>query len=109
VRPEYICMYRKDKINNRIEIILERVNFLYESNNCALNLKISFLGAKVVMANRNMQLSENAAKKLRDEVPGSQVKIIQLNLASLQSVKECAEELLRTEPKIDFLINNAGK
>jgi len=61
------------------------------------------------MANRNLELSETAAQKLRAEVPGSQIKIVQLNLASLKSVKQCAEELLRTEPKIDLLINNAGK
>ncbi|XP_059473313.1 retinol dehydrogenase 12-like [Neocloeon triangulifer] len=65
-------------------------------------------GAKVIMANRNVELSERAAEKLRQEVPNCNVRVVQLNLASLHSVKKCAEELLRSEPKINLLINNAG-
>jgi retinol dehydrogenase 12 len=60
------------------------------------------------MANRNMELSENAAKKIRNEIPNCNIRIVKLNLASLKSVKECADELLRTEPRIHLLINNAG-
>ncbi|XP_059470632.1 retinol dehydrogenase 12-like [Neocloeon triangulifer] len=65
-------------------------------------------GAKVIMANRNVELSEKAAMKLREEVPNCDVRVVQLNLASLNSVKKCAEELLKSEPKINLLINNAG-
>ena len=34
--------------------------------------------------------------------------MVQLDLASLKSVRKCAETLLQTEDKIDCLINNAG-
>lgn len=60
------------------------------------------------MACRNLQLAETAAGNLRTEVPGSDVRVLQLNLASLKSVKECAEEVLRSENKLHLLINNAG-
>jgi short-subunit dehydrogenase len=61
------------------------------------------------MANRNIELSANAAQKLRREVPGCQIEIVQLNLASLKSVKQCALQILAMESKIDLLINNAGE
>jgi retinol dehydrogenase 12 len=61
------------------------------------------------MANRNIEYSANAAQKLRGEVPGCQIEIVQLNLASLKSVKKCALEILAKESKIDLLINNAGE
>ncbi len=32
-----------------------------------------------------------------------------LDLASLKSVRECAQRLLEKEDKIDILINNAGE
>ena len=34
--------------------------------------------------------------------------IQQMDLASLDSVKECAKRIIETESKIDVLINNAG-
>ena len=36
------------------------------------------------------------------------VEVLQLDLASLKSVRSCAETLLENEEKIDYLINNAG-
>ncbi|XP_065344620.1 retinol dehydrogenase 12-like [Cloeon dipterum] len=65
-------------------------------------------GARVIMACRNVQLAETAAGNLLSEIPGSDIRVVQLNLASLRSVKECAEEILKSEPKIHLLINNAG-
>ncbi|XP_059473096.1 retinol dehydrogenase 12-like isoform X2 [Neocloeon triangulifer] len=65
-------------------------------------------GARVIMACRNIQLAESAADELRKEVPGGDIRVVQLNLASLKSVKECADVLLQTEQKIHLLVNNAG-
>jgi len=36
------------------------------------------------------------------------VDVEKLNLASLKSVRDCAQRLLEKEDKIDILINNAG-
>ena len=40
---------------------------------------------------------------------GHRVDVEKLDLASLDSVRECAKTLLAKEDKIDILINNAGK
>jgi NAD(P)-dependent dehydrogenase (short-subunit alcohol dehydrogenase family) len=63
----------------------------------------------VVLACDNTQKADAAANKLRAEVSGAQVRVVQLNLASLRSVKQCAELLNNTEDKVHLLINNAGK
>ena len=42
------------------------------------------------------------------EETGATVVVEKLDLASLKSVRECAQKLLDTEDKIDILINNAG-
>jgi short-subunit dehydrogenase len=35
--------------------------------------------------------------------------VVKLDLASLASVRQCAQDLLRTERQIHILVNNAGK
>ena len=42
------------------------------------------------------------------QVPGANLKIIKLNLASLASVREFAKEFLDNYERLDILINNAG-
>lgn len=34
--------------------------------------------------------------------------MVELDLASLESVRQCAKKILETESKLDVLINNAG-
>jgi NAD(P)-dependent dehydrogenase (short-subunit alcohol dehydrogenase family) len=66
------------------------------------------IGARVVVACRSLELGKAAAERMQAEVPGGQVRVVELDLASLKSVKQCAEELLASEPAIHLLINNAG-
>ena len=65
------------------------------------------------MACRDVQKAETAAEDIRKKTEGmegvGQVVVTRLDLASLASVRECAQHLLRTEPRINLLINNAGK
>ncbi|XP_059473314.1 retinol dehydrogenase 12-like [Neocloeon triangulifer] len=65
-------------------------------------------GARVIMANRNLELSEKALEKLQADIPSCDLHFVKLDLSSLQSVKSCAEEILSTEARIHLLINNAG-
>jgi NAD(P)-dependent dehydrogenase (short-subunit alcohol dehydrogenase family) len=74
-----------------------------------LKLVNLYTGCRVVLACRNAQKADAAAEKLRAEVSGAQVRVVHLNLASLKSVKQCAELLNNTENSIHLLINNAGK
>ena len=65
--------------------------------------------AKVVMLNRSAEKSEAAIADLKQEVGAkADVSFIRMDLSVLDSVREAAEEVLRTEPRIDALINNAA-
>lgn len=65
--------------------------------------------AQVIMLNRNKAKSETAIQALQKEF-GSEAKIafIQMDLASLDSVRQAAQKVLETVPKIDALICNAA-
>lgn len=70
-------------------------------------LDLSQRGARIVMACRNMDLANKAAEEVRNKTKGDIV-VYKLDLASLSSVRECADEINGKEDKIDVLINNAG-
>uniref|UniRef100_A0A8D8TR98 Retinol dehydrogenase 11 n=1 Tax=Cacopsylla melanoneura TaxID=428564 RepID=A0A8D8TR98_9HEMI len=69
-------------------------------------------GAKVIMACRSSERAQKAAEDIRmtlKDVPKSgQIVTRVLDLSSLSSVRQCAQEILDTEPSIHILINNAG-
>jgi len=63
-------------------------------------------GAKVILACRNVEKAEEAA---RDIAPGSNnVKVKKCDLSSFASVREFCRQINKEERRIDFLINNAG-
>merc|ERR1712241_1167267 len=64
-------------------------------------------GAKVVMLCRNVEAAEVVAEEIRKATEG-EVIVHRCDLASLKSVRECAEQLSNSLEKIDILINNAG-
>ena len=66
-------------------------------------------GAKVVMLNRNPKKSIDTIATLKQELGNAiDVSNIQMDLASLASVKKAAEEVLQTVPRIDALLCNAA-
>jgi len=65
-------------------------------------------GARVIICCRDMTKAEAAAKDIRKDSGNDLVEVAQLDLASLKSIRKCAENLLEKEDKIDYLINNAG-
>ena len=46
--------------------------------------------------------------KIIEESGNSNVVVYELNLASLKSVRKFADDILKNEPRLDILINNAG-
>ena len=65
--------------------------------------------AKVVMLNRSTEKSEAAIADLKQEFgTKADVSFIRMDLSVLDSVREAAEEVLKTVPRIDALINNAA-
>ena len=66
-------------------------------------------GAKVVMLNRNPKKSIDTIATLKQELGNAiDVSNIQMDLASLASVKKAAGEVLQTVPRIDALLCNAA-
>jgi NAD(P)-dependent dehydrogenase (short-subunit alcohol dehydrogenase family) len=60
----------------------------------------------VIVAARNTQKGEEAAAQIREDVPGAELRVEQLDLADLDSVRAFAERL--EEERLDLMINNAG-
>ena len=54
----------------------------------ATSRELSRAGARVVMAVRNVQKGEDAARKLRDTAPNADVSVLELDLGDLSSVRE---------------------
>lgn len=69
---------------------------------------LALKGAIVVMACRDLKKGEEAAVKIRGEAPSGEVRLMQLDLADLNSVKRFAEEVHAEYTRLDTLINNAG-
>jgi NAD(P)-dependent dehydrogenase (short-subunit alcohol dehydrogenase family) len=65
-------------------------------------------GATVVLACRDLRKATEAAGRIADLVPGATVDVVLLDLASLASVRQAAEQIRSRYPHIDLLINNAG-
>ncbi|KAG5876425.1 hypothetical protein JTB14_010278 [Gonioctena quinquepunctata] len=65
-------------------------------------------GARIIMACRNVDV----AKKLRDEIVGitknENIVVKKLDISSQKSIREFAEDIIRTETKLDVLIHNAA-
>lgn len=66
-------------------------------------------GARVVMLNRSPEKSETAVGVLKEEFGSSaDVSFVRMDLASLASVREAAEDVLKSVRRIDALICNAA-
>ena len=64
--------------------------------------------ATVVMACRNRKKAEDAIQRIRERTPDAKLELIELDLASLASVKRFADAFRADHDCLDLLINNAG-
>lgn len=62
----------------------------------------------MILACRDMDRANNAAEDVRNQSGNGNVIVKKLDLASLQSVRELANDVLASEERLDVLINNAG-
>ncbi|CAL8073008.1 unnamed protein product [Calicophoron daubneyi] len=119
-------------IQKRLEGKLAIVTGANSGIGAATTAELARRGCKVIMACRNMERAEAAKKEIVTKygssnpecvkidvaddsvipslsaVTGDQLIIEQLDLSSLQSVRDFAKRINSTYPKLDFLINNAG-
>lgn len=70
------------------------------------SLALARAGARVVMACRNMDKAQDAARRIRQAVSRAELELEQLDLASLASVRAFAERF--PHEALDVLVNNAG-
>lgn len=71
-------------------------------------LRLAEQGHRVVMANRNRKKAEQLAKEIIDQSGNTNISLLDLDLSSLQSVRDCATEFKAEYGSLDLLINNAG-
>ncbi|WP_439030366.1 oxidoreductase [Gordonia terrae] len=71
-------------------------------------LGLATLGARVVLACRNPQNAAEAYDYIAGKVPGAELETVDLDLASLDSVRAAAGEIGRRHTRVDVLVNNAG-
>lgn len=65
-------------------------------------------GASIVLAIRNRAKGERVVEKVLEKYKNAQLDILELDLASLQSVAQFSTEFSQKYPRLDVLINNAG-
>ena len=65
-------------------------------------------GAKVIIACRNQEKGENALQDIKNKSGSDEVYLRLLNLASFASIREFADGVIKSESRLDILINNAG-
>ncbi|XP_059046102.1 retinol dehydrogenase 11-like [Achroia grisella] len=65
-------------------------------------------GARVILACRNDERGNTARDKIISDTGNQDVHYLNLDLASLKSVRYFAEKILKTEKRLDILVNNAG-
>jgi NAD(P)-dependent dehydrogenase (short-subunit alcohol dehydrogenase family) len=65
-------------------------------------------GSHVVLAVRDVDKGKQAAAQIGSVSPDADITVAELDLASLESVREVATGLRSAHPRIDLLINNAG-
>jgi NAD(P)-dependent dehydrogenase (short-subunit alcohol dehydrogenase family) len=64
--------------------------------------------AQTVLACRNMDRAQAAVSRIRAEIPNAPVEILQLDLASLASVRRFADVFEAKYERLEVLVNNAG-
>ncbi|KAJ9073595.1 hypothetical protein DSO57_1014581, partial [Entomophthora muscae] len=65
-------------------------------------------GYKVILACRSQAKAEAAILSFLKELPSANLKFMELDLASFDSVKNFASEFNKTESHLDLLVINAG-
>lgn len=71
-------------------------------------LRLAEHGAAVVLACRNQDRGEQALRSIKATVPDANVELMNLDLASLESIQAFATAFASNHNKLDILVNNGG-
>jgi NAD(P)-dependent dehydrogenase (short-subunit alcohol dehydrogenase family) len=72
-------------------------------------LGLAQMGARVVMVCRNAEKGRAALEEIRRESGSSQVDLLIADMSSQASVRALAEQIQQKYPRLDVLVNNAGR
>ncbi len=65
-------------------------------------------GAVVMLGARNRERGAEALERILREQPSAAVELLDLDVASLASVRDAAAAVMAAHPRLDILVNNAG-
>ncbi|XP_051963099.1 dehydrogenase/reductase SDR family member 13-like [Xyrauchen texanus] len=106
----YYCLFKGARFKSNVT--LKGKTAIVTGSNTGIGkttaMDLAKRGARVILACRNHQRAEAAVYDIRRESGNSEVLYMHLDLASLKSVHNFAETFLKSEPRLDLLINNAG-
>ncbi|XP_028719082.1 retinol dehydrogenase 13 isoform X2 [Peromyscus leucopus] len=71
-------------------------------------LELAKRGGNIILACRDMEKCEAAARDIRGETLNPRVRAQHLDLASLKSIREFARKIIKEEERVDILVNNAA-
>ncbi|XP_045148322.1 retinol dehydrogenase 13 [Echinops telfairi] len=71
-------------------------------------LELARRGGNVILACRDMEKCEAAAKDIRGETLNHRVNARHLDLSSLRSIRDFAKKIIQEEERVDVLVNNAA-
>lgn len=71
-------------------------------------LELARAGGSVILACRDLAKADAAKARIAALVPSAELEVLALDLASPDSVRAAAETILKSERRLDQLINNAG-
>jgi len=73
------------------------------------SIALAKMGAKVFMVARNPKLGQDALALVRERSSNKNVELMLCDFSSLSNVRKLAEEIIKKCPRLDVLVNNAGK
>lgn len=102
--PNYWCESKIGDQTGRVFVITGATNGIgFESADA-----LAEHGATVILASRNEERTKECADQLKVKHGNQNIVPVRLDLSSLKSVHECANQLRALYKNIDVLINNAG-
>ena len=69
---------------------------------------LASVGIEVIMACRDLEKAKIAKQKIIKSIPDAKLKLMEIDLACLKSVRDFAENIKTHYDKLDILVNNAG-
>ena len=74
----------------------------------AATLSLARRGARVIMACRDVNRGNVAAREIRKQYPTAEVTVMELDLSSFKSIHKFCDDIVQHEQSLNVLINNAG-